>query len=179
MVPPQDMAYWLEEFERQRGRFGADVEHFLARVQHGEVVLPTIDLGITLFARLLHQPALIHACTLGGVRWPPHPYAISQRLTGDRQGLLTLTLTEPLLVHVASKMAGEPLDVTHPLCLEAAAEFLNTLAGNLVTRLGQIPIELDLEPPMRAPALPDDRAILVTLVTPLGEAGLSVLIETP
>jgi hypothetical protein len=176
-VAADGMAHWLEDFERQRARFGADVEHFLARVRHGELVMPTIDLGSKLFARVLHLTALIHACTLGGVRWPPHPYAISQRFNGARSGMLTLTLTEPLLGHLASKMAGETLTPPDPMCLEAAAEFLNTLGGNLVSRLGKGHIELDLEPPMRAPVAADDRAVVVTFVTPVGEAGLSVLVE--
>lgn len=176
-VAAEAMAHWLEDFERQRSRFGAEVERFLARVRHGELVMPTIDLGTKLFARVVHLPALIHACTLGGVRWPPHPYAISQRFTGARSGTLTLTLTEPLLAHVASKMAGEVLNPPDPMCLEAAAEFLNTLSGNLVSRLGKAHFDLDLEPPMRAPAAADDRAVVVTLATPLGEAGLSVLVE--
>jgi hypothetical protein len=178
-VPAEEMAHWLEDFERQRAHFGMDVERFLARVRHGEMVIPTIDLGTKLFARLVHLPALIHACTLGGVRWPPHPYAISQRFTGAREGLLTLTLTEPLLGRVASKMAGEPLHPPDPMCLDAAAEFLNTIAGNLVSRLGKAHFDLDLEPPMRAPVTPDDRAVVVTLATPLGEAGLSILVEGP
>jgi hypothetical protein len=178
-VAAEAMAHWLEDFERQRARFGAEVEHFLARVRHGEMVIPTIDLGTKLFARVAHLPALIHACTLGGVRWPPHPYALSQRFHGTRTGSLTLTLTEPLLAHVATKMAGEPLHPVDPMCLEAAAEFLNTLSGNLVSRLAKGHFELDLEPPLRAPVLPDDRAVVVTLATPLGEAGLTVLVESP
>ncbi|MBC7543624.1 MAG: chemotaxis protein CheX [Candidatus Sericytochromatia bacterium] len=177
LVGDREMSLLLPDFERQRVRFGTEIERFLARVAHGELVMPTIDLGIKLFARIAHIPALIHGCAIGGVRWPPHPYAISQQFTGQRLGRVTLTLTEPLLVHVAGKMAGEVLSADDPMCLEAAAEFLNTLSGNLLARLTKAHYDLDLEPPMRAPAFADDRAVVTTLATPVGEASLMVCVE--
>lgn len=177
LIGAEAMARWLAEFERQRRQFAQDLECFLTGVPHAELVVPAIDLATKLFGRIGQLPALIQACSIGGVRWPPHPVTVRQHFHGERTGWLALSVTEPLLLHLGAVLSGAPRAEVTPMALRAAGDFLDMLTENLSARLRGTGWRFDAEPPQRVSLPLADRAVCASFATPTGEACLYVQVD--
>ena len=114
---------------------------------HADVLEVIADVTVKMFLRVLQTTIRLTTChdslglNLG------RNFTIYQRFKGDVNAVVGLEVSNLILKQIATVLLGTEVKVVDADTIDAAAEFLNILCGNVSARLSALGHNSELEPP--------------------------------
>jgi CheY-specific phosphatase CheX len=119
----------------------------VTQLKNSKITEVFLDLTIKLLRRFADLEMQVVETHNDPQRITPHLWNISQEFFGDISGTYLLSLSDSLLLRIASGVADEKLSKIDDFAKDGVKEFVNILVGNSVSKLSHEGVRLNLKPP--------------------------------
>ena len=151
-----ELALFKQEQERNAELVKVDLHSLPQR----EVIEDFIDVTLKIFLRLAKEQVKITSVTHTE---KPFPYAVAQRINGDKKFDYVMAMPEQMLLVLSEHFLKIKNTTVDELVLDAASEVVNIITGNGCSKLSVRGMKVTLEPPRVITAPASDYLVCVSM----------------
>lgn len=142
---------YLEHFNRIQEKCLKKVDSTLAQLSDSQLLI--INEGEAIFKnmilRMLDEQSIISSYIIYKDTDPEyHDFHVSQKLFGDQDLTMAISMDRELLLHMSSKLLSMDISELDELAIDGGKEFINIVIGHLCVALSNRGIKTETAPPL-------------------------------
>lgn len=138
----------LREFNDMQKKSMEDIIESLQNIDSTKHLNIVITIMLNLFRRIVGVSGKIGGCQREHLNQKNFCFTIRQKIFGEINGFVVLSLSEDMFFMIASKMLNEKTHEVSDISIDAVKEFVNTVTGNICASLSEASLKTEALPPI-------------------------------